>query len=222
MNESVTNSSQRNLKSAIKSEMLDLRESPCLNLRDWGQSQMRESCIILAGCAHLWASSVAFAAEPQKPPAPAVKPVVAAPQSTTETYGDWVLICSSAPTGQICEVDSSLSVRGQTSAIARIAFAQPAKDKPLRLVVQTPTNILIAPGVKVESEPGKKGVALVYRSCVPGGCFAEADLSGDQAQAFRGRGEPGQITLTDASGRAVALPISFRGLDSALDALGRK
>lgn len=182
--------------------------------------------VVAAGCAILASALTSMAAENSKAeaakPQQAQKPVSSTPQSTTETYGDWILICSAAPTGQVCEVDTSLSVRGQAGAIARVAFAKPTREAPLRLIVQTPVNVLIAPGVKVESEAKKTAVALVYRSCTPGGCFAEADLTADQAKAFRGRTEPGQITLTDSSGRAFALPFTFTGFDQALDALARK
>lgn len=164
----------------------------------------------------------AVAATAAKPSASTVKPVLATPQSTTETYGDWILICSSTPAGQICEVDTTLSLRGQAEAVARIAFGQPAKGKPLRLVVQTPANILIPPGVKLDIEPDKKSVSLAYRSCAPGGCFAESDLSPEQDQFFRGRSDPGQLVFTSASGQVIALPVSFRGLEPALDALGHK
>jgi invasion protein IalB len=146
------------------------------------------------------------------------------PQATTETYGDWIVICSVAPAGTVCEADSSLNVRGQQGAIARIAFAKPAKDRAMRLVVQTPVSISIAPGVKVEAQPGKSAVALAYRTCTPGGCFADADTTSEQMQAFRAAaaGEGGRITITDATGRALELPVSFRGLDVALDALAKK
>lgn len=164
-----------------------------------------------------------FAQNGQAPAAPA-RPVSSTPQATSETYGDWVVVCSAAPAGTVCEADSSLSVRGQQGAIARIGFARTAKDKPMRLLVQTPVSIAIAPGVRVDPASNKNGAALSYRNCTPGGCFADADLSSEQLQAFRAAavGDPGKITLTDATGRTLELAVSFRGLDVALDALAKK
>ena len=170
-----------------------------------------------------FAGQAARAAEQQKPAEPQA-PVSATPDSTTETFGDWSLICNAianSPT-KICEVDATISVRGQNSPIARVAFARPLKDKPIRLVVQTPNNVLIAPGVKVEAESGKDSVALGFRACTPSGCFAEADVTPDQLKGFRGRTAPGRILLTDATGKAFALEISLRGLEQALDSLGKR
>jgi invasion protein IalB len=151
-------------------------------------------------------------------------PVSATPESTTETFGDWTLVCNTLPNipSKVCEVDATITIKGQNAPIVRVAFARPAKDKPIRIVVQAPNNILIAPGAKIEVEAGKGAVALVYRSCTPAGCFAESDISADQLKTFRGRTAPGQIVMTDPAGKSFALPLSYRGVDQALDALAKR
>jgi invasion protein IalB len=179
--------------------------------------------LCLASLFGVAAGKMACAAEQQKPPEPQA-PVSSTPDSTTETFGDWSLICNAIANSsvRICEVDATIVVRGQNSPIARVAFARPQKDKPLRLIVQTPNNVLIAPGVKVETESGKDTVALSFRACTPTGCFAESDVTADQLKSFRGRATPGRIVLTDATGKAFALEISLRGLDQALDSLAKR
>lgn len=165
---------------------------------------------------------LAQTSEAPKPSPEALKPVSGVPESTSETYGDWVLICSAAPSGRLCETDTTLTLRGQNTAVAKVAFARPVKDKPTHLIVVTPLNIQIAPGVKFEAENGKGAVTLAYRSCTSGGCFAESDVTADQVSAFRKSAGAGQITITDVGNKALALQISFRGLDQALDALAKK
>jgi invasion protein IalB len=154
-------------------------------------------------------------------PADAPKAAPSGPDTTTETFGDWAMVCAAAAgaSERPCEVNTTLSIRGQSAPFARIAFARPAGDKPARIMALVPVNVTNAAGVKIESEPGKGGIDLPFKSCVPAGCLAEADLSKDQLQAFRTPGKTtGQLTLTDASGKSATLQFSLRGVDQALDA----
>jgi len=132
---------------------------------------------------------------------PAEAPKAAGPDSTTETFGDWSLICAAPASGggdRPCEVNTTLTIRGQSAPFARIAFARPAKDKPARIIALVPVNVSTAPGVKIESDPGKAGIDLPFKSCVPAGCVAEAELTRDQLQGFRAQtSTAGQITLVD-------------------------
>jgi len=154
-------------------------------------------------------------------PAEAPKPASTGPDSTSETFGDWSIICAAPSAGasdRTCEVDSTLTVRGQSAPFARIAFLRVAKDKPTRIVALVPVNVSTAAGVKIEADPGKSEISLPFKSCVPAACVAEAELSKDQLQGFRGASKAGQITLVDAAGKSAALQFSLRGLDQALDA----
>ena len=154
-------------------------------------------------------------------PAEAPKTASTGPDSTTETFGDWSIICAAPSAGasdRTCEVDSTLTVRGQSAPFARIAFTRAAKDKPAHIIALVPVNVSTASGVKIEADPGKSEVNLPFKSCVPAACVAEAELTKDQLQDFRGASKAGQITLVDAAGKSAALQFSLRGLDQALDA----
>ena len=154
-------------------------------------------------------------------PAEAPKAAPAGPDSTTETFGDWSIVCAAPAAGasdRSCEVDTTLTIRGQSAPFARIAFVRPGKDKPARIIALVPVNVSTASGVKIESDPGKSEINLPFKSCVPAACVAEAELTKDQLQGFRGQTKAGQITLIDASGKSAALQFSLHGLDQALDA----
>lgn len=156
---------------------------------------------------------------PDNKPKPALVTDPSAPDSTTETFGDWSVVCSAlnGSTEKLCEVDTAITLRGQSAPVVRIAFGRPARDKPVRLIVIVPTNVLIAPGVKVDFDDGKAGASLAFKSCTAAGCFAETELSNEQLHGFRGHAQPGRISLTEPAGKAVALGLSFRGFDQALD-----
>jgi invasion protein IalB len=181
---------------------------------------------IFAAVATLLVASVAFAqdrptAEPgeskkKQPEAPAVP--AAGPDRTTETFGDWSVVCAAASgTGErSCEVDTSIVLSGQSAPFARIAISRPAKDKPARLVALVPVNIATAPPLKISADAGKGELTLPFQSCVPGGCVAETDVTKDQLQAL-GKTQ-GQLTLVDASRKSASVQFSLRGLDQALEA----
>lgn len=160
--------------------------------------------------------------EQKQKSAEAPKAAAAGPDSTTETFADWSIVCTAPAAGasdRFCEVNTTLTLRGQSAPFARIAVLRPAKDKPARIIALVPVNISTASAVKIESDPGKSEINLPFKSCVPAGCVAEVELSKDQLQALRTPAKAaGQITLVDAAGKTATLQLSLRGLDQALDA----
>jgi invasion protein IalB len=153
----------------------------------------------------------------KKPPELGAPPAVA-PDRTTETFGDWSIVCA-APGGageRACEVNTSIVLRGQTAPFARVAIVRPAKDKPVQLIALVPVNVATASPVKVGSDAAKGELTLPLRSCVPQGCVARAEATRDQLQAL-GKTQ-GQLTLVDASGKSASVQFSLRGLDQALEA----
>jgi invasion protein IalB len=60
---------------------------------------------------------------------------------------------------------------------------------------------------------------LAWVRCLPTGCFANAIVPDDLLRKLRILKDPGRVEFRDGAGREVVLPISFRGLGEALDAL---
>jgi invasion protein IalB len=65
-------------------------------------------------------------------------------------------------------------------------------------------------------------VDLTWMRCLPGGCFATADVSDDLLRKLKSSATPGRIEYRDAANRDVKLPFSFRGFGEAFDALGEE
>jgi invasion protein IalB len=148
-----------------------------------------------------------------------------APDSTTETFGDWALICAAPTAGsseRVCEVDATLTISGQTAPVAKIAFVRQAKDKPARVIALVPVNVSFRAPVRLDLDGGKPGVAIPFKSCVPAACIAEAELTREQLQTFRSPPKGGQLVFDDSTGRAASLQVSFRGLDQALAAFFKR
>ncbi len=144
-----------------------------------------------------------------------------APAPRRQTFGDWTLICATAPgaSAESCEADISLQPEDGMPPIAKVAFVPGTTDKPLRLVAIVQANLTLEPGVEIAFDPAKSGIILKFKSCLNTACLADAELSADQAQSFRSLKQTGRMTIRNAGGESLSLAVSSNGLDQALDAL---
>jgi invasion protein IalB len=173
-------------------------------------------------------------AQPPRAPEPAVKPgaptpVSPVPQSTTASFGDWVVRCrriDQAPGNPTaCEVAQTLQVQGQ-GPIAEIAFGHPpGKDttsrERMRVVVVLPNNVTFSGPVLMSVDEKDKPIELTFRRCLQSGCFADAEPSDDVLVRWRGQDGRGRLAFKDGGNRDIVLPFSFRGLAQALDAMSK-
>ena len=171
------------------------------------------------------AASAQTAPAPPKPApsAPAPAPVSSEPQSTTATFGDWVLRCNRTTVAnqpqRVCEVAQTLEAKGQ-GVVAQIALGRLSGKDPLRLTVVLAPNISFSHGVRIAiDEKDESPADLTWKRCVPGGCVADGDIRDEILKAWRAQSGGGQIRYAVASGQVVNIAFSFRGLAVALDNL---
>jgi invasion protein IalB len=170
-------------------------------------------------------SSEQTGAAPAAPPTPA--PTVSAdPASTTATFGDWIMRCqrlgANAQVGRFCEVAQVLAVQGQTAPIAEIAVGRVDRNSKMRLTIALPPNILISAAPRADlGATDDEGIALAWRRCTRGSCFADAELNDAAVNRWRSQSGPGRLQFTNAAGQALILPFSLRGFSQALDAYAR-
>ena len=140
------------------------------------------------------------------------------PDATTETFGDWSLVCASRPgADRSCEVSTAVMLPNQTAPFARVAILRGLKDKPNHIVALVPVNVSVQAPVKIAVDTTE--ISLPLRSCVPGGCLADVELGKDLLQTLKtpAKGQA-QIILVNAAGKSATVAFSMRGLDAALDA----
>lgn len=193
---------------------------------------MRRFTVVLA--AVFVTTTAAFAQTATKPvaakpatapsPAPTLAPVSSEPESTTANFGDWILHCTRVQGAtqrlKLCEVVQSIAVQGQSSPIAEIALGRVAAEEALKITAVLPNNVSFPSGVSISiDEKDLLAAELVWRRCLPGGCFADIDVREEQSDRWRSQTDKGRLKFKDGSGRDVVLPFSFRGLAQALDAL---
>ncbi len=155
-------------------------------------------------------------------PAPAAPPVSADPSMTTAAFGDWLLRC--VRTGEngrekVCEVLQSITVEGQSGPFAQIAIGRLQPKDPLRVTVVLPHNVALNSPARVQAGEADTPLGLTWQRCLPAGCYADAALADDVRNRWRATTGAGSISFADGTGRRVGLPISYRGLAQALDAL---
>jgi invasion protein IalB len=147
----------------------------------------------------------------------------AAQQSTTATYEDWVVRCSTqgTPPQKHCDMEQLTQMQGQTSPTSRLVVTY-VKGQPLKLTAQLPVNILLATSLKIQMSDNDPGVSAPFQRCVPAGCFSTLDIKDDLVRKFREAKTPGKMSFKDAAGRDVALPVSFKGFGQAFDMLTKQ
>jgi invasion protein IalB len=186
-----------------------------------------------AGAVLLTMSGTAVAQQPNPPlprPQPAQQTVPAPaqielPQSTTATYGNWVVQCQTRtgpPPEKICDMAQVTQVQGNNAPFSRVAVAQPVKGQAVKLVVQVPVNASFTANVRIQTGDADPGIAAPFARCAPGGCSADFELKEDMLKKLRAASGAGKLSFADAAGHDVAVPISFSGFAQALDALARE
>lgn len=161
--------------------------------------------------------------------APAAAPAPAGPTQTTATYGDWTLRCVSPPAGaggaRTCEVVQTLSIRPQPQAaaqpVAQVALGSVAKGQPLQLTVVLPVAVSIARTPQLKAGETVL-LTLVWRRCLPAGCFADVVPTAEQLRTLRARTANLQLAFQDAANQDQALTVLPKGLTASLDALAKE
>ena len=164
------------------------------------------------------------AAAQTKPAAP--PPVSADPSLTTAAFGDWTMRCEKPSVDRsqhICEAVQTVQLPNQAAPVAQIAFGHAASADPVKLVIVLPVDVWFPSTVRVTgADKDTQAVDLAWRRCLPVGCFAENGTPDDALRRWRGETGQGRITYKDGLNRDVVVPISFRGLAQALDALPKQ
>ncbi len=158
--------------------------------------------------------------------APAAQPPVGSePGLTTATFGDWVLRCQRTGEGgaaKQCEVAQTLQLQSQQTTIAQIAFAKGTAPGDMLLTVAVPSNITLPSTATFGlGEKDPHPVDLTWRRCLPSACVASGTPPGSALTAFETATDPGRLSFRDSGGRDIGLPVSFRGLAQAIDALDK-
>jgi invasion protein IalB len=150
----------------------------------------------------------------------------AEPNSTSASYGDWIMRCQRLRDGEdadrVCEAAQLIHAQDQQNPVAEVAIGRLKKTDLLHLTIVLPVNIAFptAPSLSLNGKD-VDGLNFVWLKCLPGGCYASAPLTDDVIGRWRDETAARRIIWTDGSGRESAVGLSFNGLGAALGALNR-
>jgi len=188
----------------------------------------RAAMAAIAAAVAIGVGGVAMAAEtaPTPTPKPTATPAPTAtssePDNTTAQYGDWVLRCARLPSGgRACEAQQTVEVKGQ-GVVAEVAVGRQDAKSPLMATVVLPPNVSF-PSIALVSIDDKDdhGLELSWTQCLPGGCFARAEVKDDLLKRWRGQSGTGMVRYLNAAKQPLTLTFSFRGFAAAVDNLAK-
>jgi invasion protein IalB len=158
------------------------------------------------------------------------------PQSTTATYGDWLVQCrlvvgpeadaakksdgadpaAPAKTERICEMVQTFTFRQTGQQLARLAIGKLAKEETIKAVVQVPLAVFLPDGIAI-AQGDKLNFPGRYVRCTQAACLAEFNLQQGDVDDLA-TGQAAQLKFTSANGQQLSLTVSFKGFDGAFKA----
>lgn len=151
------------------------------------------------------------------------------PQSDTQkkptatTFGDWVLKCQAdGQDAKICELTQLVIEKEKKAPFAQIAVGRLKSDQPLQVTLVAPTNVSFGSAARiVTDDKDPHPVDLGWARCFPNACYASAQLKDDILKSWVTKTQVGRILYLNGAGQVTAIPISFKGLGQATEALNK-
>ena len=143
----------------------------------------------------------------------------AAPKVVSTEYGDWVVNCQTPAEGpRQCEAVQTLLA--DKKPIARIAVGRNPDTGALAIAVNLPPAVGFGLPVTLSGEKAEDPqIALTWRRCAPGGCFADTTPPAKIFAAWSALAGKGRLVFLDFNDDPVTMPMSFRGLAEAIKGL---
>jgi invasion protein IalB len=142
-----------------------------------------------------------------------------AQERSTTVYGDWTLSCVSTTT-KACGLVQVQKVEGQSDPLSQITVERENSiaAAPVKISVEVHANAWLPTGVKLIPSDDLP-INASFKWCTATRCHADGYMSGDDIERLRTLKTQGRIVYKNALQGEVSIPMSFKGLDEALDAL---
>ena len=143
------------------------------------------------------------------------------PSSLSETYGSWVVQCSTQVGSEedkertSCQMSQELTQRetGERVLLAALTLNDASADVAMTLVA--PFGLLLPEGISL-SVDGDMYTSIVFRTCLPRvGCLAKTDVS-DNQRGLLTEGQTLSIGMVAETGQKIQANLSLEGFSSAL------
>lgn len=141
-------------------------------------------------------------------------------KSAPQQFGAWVYSCAEVPEGAPKNCVARLQIRDKSRNVTVINWLIGYnKDRQLLMEITTPSDVLVAPGLKMaigESE----AQTFAYLSCAAMGCVTRIQPTAGLLDALR-QAKIVKLTIETPAGKAITFSIQVSGITESLDALAR-
>jgi invasion protein IalB len=156
--------------------------------------------------------------QPQQPPAPSSPPV----RTEIVRFDGWSVTCNEfaeANRKRHCVAQMQVQPNNANQVVMTWSIAI-NDNKQFVMAIQTPTGVMIAPGVKLKLEKAAER-AIAYESCDTGQCIATQVIDNNLLRDLSAA-TTAQVTMQANNGNQVNLNFSIKGADKALAHLRSK
>lgn len=139
------------------------------------------------------------------------------PSTLSETYDSWTVQCARTTTnGQTtrnCQMSQELLQPESRQRVMLIAIAPKQGDGAPKATIVAPFGLLLSEGLRIEAADSEL-LRGTFRTCMPGGCISEVELSDDLVKQLQGA-EKVTVVMTANDGQVVRTDVSFQGFSAA-------
>lgn len=144
----------------------------------------------------------------------------AATKGAPQQFGAWVYSCAEAPEGAPRNCVARLQIRDKNRNVTVINWLIGYnKDRALLMEITTPSDVLIAPGLKMAIGDGE-AQSFAYLSCAPAGCVTRIQPTAQLLDDLR-QTKIVKLTIETPAGKAITFSIQVSGIAESLDALAQ-
>lgn len=141
-----------------------------------------------------------------------------APDSLTETYGDWIVHCvtpastdGAASGPQICEMTQELRQKANNQRVLAVSV-QPNENE-ADITIVGPFGLKLSAGIRLSVEESDV-LAIGFHTCLPAGCVANSHLD-SAALATLLESDSAKVSMVDTGDNILEISISLNGFTAA-------
>lgn len=136
-----------------------------------------------------------------------------------ERFQDWTARCEKPDDKrpQRCFIFQVIKDKKSDQPLLQMAVGYLPENNQPAAIYTVPLGVALIKGISIKIDNQELG-RVAYETCIQGGCIAGFLLTPERLEAFK-RGSKSQLTLYDATGKAIDLEISLKGFTAGLNAL---
>lgn len=139
------------------------------------------------------------------------------PSTLSETYESWTVQCAkttaNGQTTRNCQMSQELLQPESRQRVLLFAIAPKQGEGATKATLVMPFGLLLSEGLRIEAAD-KELLRGTFRTCMPGGCISEVDLSDDLIKQLQAT-EKMTVVMTANDGQVVRTDVSLKGFSAA-------